>query len=111
GIAQGLAQALYEEASYDSDGQLLTSDLTEYLVPTAVEIPRIETAETVTPSPVNPLGVKGIGEAGTIASTPAVVNSVLDALAHLGLLHIDMPLKPEKILNNLRQTNPGSKTF
>ncbi|BAJ51596.1 carbon monoxide dehydrogenase large subunit [Candidatus Caldarchaeum subterraneum] len=111
GIAQGLAQALYEEASYDSDGQLLTSNLTEYLVPTAMEIPRIETAETVTPSPVNPLGVKGIGEAGTIASTPAVVNSVLDALAHLGLLHIDMPLKPEKIHTALRQSNPRSKTF
>ncbi|MCX8200982.1 MAG: molybdopterin-dependent oxidoreductase [Candidatus Caldarchaeum sp.] len=98
GIAQGLAQALYEEAYYDEKGQLLTGDLSEYMVPTAVEVPNIRTAETVTPSPVNPLGVKGIGEAGTIASTPAVVNSVIDALSHLGVVHIDMPLKPEKIV-------------
>ncbi|MEM1947531.1 MAG: molybdopterin cofactor-binding domain-containing protein [Candidatus Caldarchaeum sp.] len=103
GIAQGLAQALYEEAFYNSEGQLLTGDLTEYLVPSALEVPFIRTDETVTPSPVNPLGVKGIGEAGTIASTPAVVNSVLDALAHLGVIHIDMPLKPEKIVESLKK--------
>ncbi|MCS7110205.1 MAG: molybdopterin-dependent oxidoreductase, partial [Candidatus Caldarchaeum sp.] len=98
GIAQGLAQALYEEAYYDEEGLLLTGDLSEYMVPTAVEVPNIRTAETVTPSPVNPLGVKGIGEAGTIASTPAIVNSVIDALSHFGVVHIDMPLKPEKIV-------------
>lgn len=103
GIAQGLAQALYEEAYYDEKGLLLTSDLSEYLVPTSREIPVIRTSETVTPSPVNPLGVKGIGEAGTIASTPAVVNSVIDALSHLGVVHIDMPLKPEKIVSTIKR--------
>jgi len=99
GIAQGIAQALYEEAYYDSKGNLLTNTFSEYLVPTALEIPSIMTDETVTPSPTNPLGVKGVGETGTIASTPAVVNAVLDALSHLGITHIDMPLKAEKIYN------------
>ncbi|MDW8043530.1 MAG: molybdopterin cofactor-binding domain-containing protein [Nitrososphaerota archaeon] len=102
GIAQGLAQALYEEAVYDASGNLLTSTLNDYLVPTAVEIPDIVTDSTVTPSPHNPLGVKGIGEAGTIASTPAVVNAVLDALAHLGVKHVDMPLTPEKVLRAIK---------
>ncbi|GBC69562.1 Carbon monoxide dehydrogenase large chain [archaeon HR01] len=102
GIAQGVAQALYEEAVYSQDGALLTSTLNDYLVPTAVEIPAIVTDATVTPSPHNPLGVKGVGETGTIASTPAVVNSVLDALAHLGVTNIDMPLTPEKIYNAIK---------
>lgn len=103
GIAQGLAQALYEEAVYDQQGNLLTGDLNEYLVPTANEIPQIRTDSTVTPSPHNPLGVKGVGEAGTIASTPAVVNAVLDALKQLGITHLDMPLKPEKIYTAVKQ--------
>ncbi|MCS6788494.1 MAG: molybdopterin-dependent oxidoreductase, partial [Aigarchaeota archaeon] len=102
GIAQGLAQALYEEAFYDSSGNLLTSSLNDYLVPTAVEMPDVVSDSTVTPSPHNPLGVKGIGEAGTIASTPAVVNAVLDALAHLGVRHIDMPLTPEKVFRAIK---------
>lgn len=97
GVAQGVAQALWEHAEYDANGQLLTGSLMDYAIPTAESLPSIETARTETPSPVNPLGLKGIGETGTIASTPAVVNAVVDALAPLGVRHIDMPLTPEKI--------------
>jgi carbon-monoxide dehydrogenase large subunit len=97
GIVQGVAQALFEEASYDGDGNLLTSTLADYLVPAASEVPSLTLGRTVTPSPSNPLGVKGIGEAGTIASTPAVVNAVVDALSHLGVEDIDMPLSPERV--------------
>ncbi len=97
GIAQGLGQALFEEVVYDENGQLLTLSLMDYALPRAADLPRLELARTETPTPVNPLGVKGVGEAGTIGSTPAVVNAVVDALAPLGVTHIDMPLKPEKI--------------
>jgi len=97
GVAQGLGQALWEQAVYDDNGQLLTGELTDYAVPRAHMMPWIESAHTETPSPVNPLGVKGVGEAGTIGCSPAVVNSVVDALSHLGVRHIDMPLTPEKI--------------
>src|SRR5262249_49660850 len=88
GITQGLAQALYEGAEYDGAAQLLTGSLMDYAVPTAGQTPPYETAHTVTPTPVNPLGVKGIGEAGTIAASAAVVNSVVDALSHLGVRHL-----------------------
>ena len=97
GIAQGLAQALYEGAVYDANGELLTGTMSDYAVPKASMVPRYELDRTVTPSPVNPLGAKGAGEAGTIASTPAVANAVIDAVTHLGIKHIDMPLTPEKI--------------
>jgi aerobic carbon-monoxide dehydrogenase large subunit len=97
GVAQGLGQALWEQAVYDANGQLLTGELTDYAVPRAHMMPWIESSHTETPSPVNPLGVKGVGEAGTIGCSPAVVNSVVDALAHLGVRHIDMPLTPEKL--------------
>jgi len=97
GIAQGLGQALYEEVVYDENGQLLTGSLMDYALPKAGDLPRLELARTETPTPVNPLGVKGVGEAGTIGSTPAVVNAVVDALFPFGVTHIDMPLKPEKI--------------
>jgi carbon-monoxide dehydrogenase large subunit len=97
GVAQGLGQALWEQAVYDNNGQLLTGEFTDYAVPRAHMMPWIESSHTVTPSPVNPLGVKGVGEAGTIGCSPAVVNSVVDALSHLGVRHIDMPLSPEKI--------------
>ncbi len=97
GIAQGLAQALYEESVFDSTGTLLTASLSDYAMPTAVEMPSIESYFTETPSPHNPIGVKGVGEAGTIAAPSAVVNAVMDALSPLGIRHIDMPLKPEKI--------------
>ena len=97
GIAQGVAQALWEEMSYTEDGQPLTSTLLDYLAPSAVELPSYETNSMVTPTPLNRLGVKGIGEATTIGSTPAVHNAVLDAVAPWGVKHLDMPLSPEKI--------------
>jgi aerobic carbon-monoxide dehydrogenase large subunit len=97
GIVQGVAQALLEGAVYDENGQLRTSSLMEYAVPKAEWMPQIELDRTETPTDTNPLGVKGVGEAGTIASTPAVVNAVVDALAPLGIRHIDMPLTPERV--------------
>jgi carbon-monoxide dehydrogenase large subunit len=97
GIAQGVAQALWEGAVYDEDGQLVTGSLMEYALPKADFFPRFEVERTETPTDVNPLGVKGAGETGTIASTPAVVNAVVDALAPLGIDHIDMPLTPERV--------------
>jgi carbon-monoxide dehydrogenase large subunit len=97
GIAQGAAQALFEEMVHDHDGNPVTTSLLDYAVPTANELPDFETARTVTPSPNNPLGAKGIGESGTIGSTPAVQNAVIDALSHLGVRHLDMPLTPERI--------------
>jgi len=97
GIAQGVAQALWEEAVYDENGTLITGSLLNYLVPSAAELPSFDLDRTVTPSPTNPLGVKGVGETGTIASTPAVVNAVLDALAPLGVTDIDMPTTPERV--------------
>ena len=99
GVVQGLGQALWEQAVYDDTGQLVTGELMDYTLPRASNIPWIETGHTVTPSPVNPLGVKGVGEAGTIGCSPAVVNSVVDALSPLGVRHIDMPMTPEKIWN------------
>lgn len=97
GIVQGLGQALYEGVVYDDNGQLLTGSLMDYAVPKALGLPRLQLARTETPTPVNPLGIKGIGEAGTIGSTPAVVNAVIDALAPFGVTHVDMPLTPQKI--------------
>ena len=97
GVVQGIAQALYEEAVYDQDGNLRTSTLTDYLVPSAAEVPSFTLGHTVTPSPTNPMGVKGVGEAGTIASTPAVMNAVIDALAPLGVTALDMPASPQRV--------------
>ncbi|MFQ5342405.1 MAG: xanthine dehydrogenase family protein molybdopterin-binding subunit [Anaerolineae bacterium] len=97
GIAQGAAQALWEGAVYDESGQLLTGSLMDYALPRAHFLPSFETDRTETPTPVNPLGVKGAGETGTIASTPAVVSAVVDALSPFGVKHLDMPLTPEKI--------------
>jgi carbon-monoxide dehydrogenase large subunit len=94
GIAQAIAQALFEETVYDADGQCLTGNLVDYMVPTAAEIPAFQLERTVTPTPTNALGVKGIGEAGTIAGTAAVVNAVCDAL---DLEHMEMPLQPERV--------------
>ncbi|MGB6942033.1 MAG: xanthine dehydrogenase family protein molybdopterin-binding subunit [Bryobacteraceae bacterium] len=99
GVVQGLGQALWEQAVYDDSGQLITGEFMDYALPKASNIPWIETSHTITPSPVNPLGVKGVGEAGTIGCSPAVVNSVVDALSPLGVRHIDMPMTPEKIWN------------
>ncbi len=103
GVAQGVAQALSEAAVYDENGQLLTGSMLDYAIPTAASLPLIETARTETPSPVNPIGVKGVGETGTIASTPAVVNAVVDALSPLGVRHVDMPLTAEKVWRLLQQ--------
>jgi carbon-monoxide dehydrogenase large subunit len=97
GIAQGVGQALFEEVLYDESGQMMTSTLGDYALPRAVDFPDFELDRTVTPSPRNPLGAKGIGEAGTIGSTPAIVNAVVDALAPFGITEIDMPAKPERI--------------
>ena len=103
GLAQGIGQALWEEHVYDENGQLVTGTLMDYAVPKAFHFPWFETENTQTRTPVNPLGVKGVGEAGTIGSTPAVVNSVIDALSPFGVRHVDMPLKPEKIWKILKQ--------
>jgi len=97
GIVQGIAQALFEEAVYDPDGNLVTTTLADYLVPSAAEFPGFTLDHTVTPSPTNPMGVKGIGEAGTIAATPAVMNAVVDALSPYGIRDIDMPASPWRV--------------
>jgi carbon-monoxide dehydrogenase large subunit len=103
GLAQGVAQALYEEAIYDEDGNLLTSNMTTYLVPSAAEFPRWELDRVETPSPTNPLGVKGVGETGAIASPAAVMNAVVDALAADGIADIAMPATPERIWRALEE--------
>ncbi|MFQ5918673.1 MAG: molybdopterin cofactor-binding domain-containing protein, partial [Thermoplasmata archaeon] len=97
GVLQGMGQALWEEARYDEAGNLLTAGLPDYAVPTAVESPVIESVRHVTPSPRNPLGAKGVGEAGTIGAAPAVVNAVIDALAPHGVVHLDMPLTSDRV--------------
>jgi aerobic carbon-monoxide dehydrogenase large subunit len=97
GLAQGIAQALWEEFAYDEDGTPLTSTLADYLIPSAAELIGFETGRTETLTPLNPLGAKGIGESATIGSTPAVQNAVVDALAHLGVRHVDMPATPERV--------------
>ena len=107
GVAQGIGQALWEEGVYDDDGQLITGSMLDYAVPQAASLPSFETARTVTPSPTNPLGVKGAGETGTIAASPAVINAVVDALSPFGVTHIDMPAKAEKVWR-LIQDSQGS---
>lgn len=102
GITQGIGQALYETAVYDADGQLLSGSMMDYHVPTAANVPAFDLDHTVTLTNTNPLGVKGIGEAGTIASTPAMVNAVIDALSPLGIKELDMPLTAEKIWRAIR---------
>jgi len=97
GIVQSIGQALFEEVVYDDQGQLVTGELMDYAVPKASHVPWLETDRTETPSPVNPLGVKGVGEAGTIGATPAIVNAIVDALSPYGVKHLDMPVRPEKI--------------
>jgi carbon-monoxide dehydrogenase large subunit len=102
-IAQGVGQALYEEMAYDDQGNPLTVTLADYTVPSAADLPSFELLTRQTPTPNNPLGAKGIGEAGTIGSTPAVQNAVVDAVAHLGVRHIDMPLTPERVWRAIQQ--------
>jgi len=109
-IAQGLGQALYEGVIYDEEGQLLTGNLTTYLLPTAADLPMFETERTVTPSPNNPMGVKGIGEGGTTGSTPAVANAVMDALRPIGIHQLEMPLTPYRIWSAIHDAAPRNRT-
>jgi len=97
GLAQGAAQALFEQVVYDGDGNPLTTTFADYSIPSAAELPSFERVPMETPTPVNPLGAKGIGESGTIGATPAVQNAVVDALAHLGVRHLDLPVTPERV--------------
>ena len=106
GLAQGIGQAMWEELIYNDDGQLVTGTLMDYTMPKAHFFPEFILEHTVTPSPVNPMGVKGVGEAGTIASTPCMVNAVCDALSPLGIRHIDMPLKPERVWKVIKHAEP-----
>ena len=103
GFAQGVAQALYEAISYDEEGNLLTSSFVDYGIVAATEVPSFELIDSQTTTPYNPLGVKGVGESGTIGSTPAVQNAVVDALAHLGIRHVDMPATPERVWRALQE--------
>jgi len=107
GVASGISQALWEQVVYDDNGNLLTSSLAEYAMPSAAELPSFELAHTQTPSPRNPLGAKGIGESGTVGATPATQNAVVDALAHLGVRHVDMPCSPERVLRAIDAARAG----
>jgi aerobic carbon-monoxide dehydrogenase large subunit len=109
GIAQGVAQALYEEAVYDEEGNLATGSMVNYLVPSAVELPNFEVERTECPSPTNPMGVKGVGETGTIASPAAVMNAVVDGLSPHGITDIEMPAKPERVWRALAEAKGGTR--
>lgn len=108
GILQGAAQALYEDAVYTDDGQLATASLVDYLVPSAAEAPRYRLDSHVSPSPTNPMGVKGIGEAGTIAATPAVINAIVDALRPLGVTDVEMPASPQTVWRAIESARAGA---
>jgi carbon-monoxide dehydrogenase large subunit len=110
GVVQGMAQALFEEAVYDSDGNLKTTSLAEYLVPAASDVPPITLGHTVTPSPTNQLGVKGIGEAGTIGAAPAVINAIVDALSGLGVTDMPMPASPQTVWKAIHHAQQGANT-
>ncbi len=95
---------LFEKTVYDENGQLLTGEFMDYALPRATDIPEYVFGHTVTPSPVNPLGIKGVGEAGTIGATPAIANAVIDALAPLGVTHLDLPMTPERVWQAMKTT-------
>jgi carbon-monoxide dehydrogenase large subunit len=103
GITQGIGQALFEDAIYDQEGNMLTGSLLDYPLPTAADLPSFDLHRTVTPSPINPMGVKGIGEAGTIGSAHTIVNAVVDALTPMGVKHIDMPLRPKRVWEAMQE--------
>jgi aerobic carbon-monoxide dehydrogenase large subunit len=107
GLAQGAAQALFEQMAYDADGNPTTTNFADYAIPSAAELPSFELVDHETPTWVNPLGAKGVGESGTIGSTPAVHNAVCDAVAHLGVRHIDMPCTPERVWRAIRAATAG----
>ena len=108
GLAQGIGQAMIEEVVYNDDGQLMTGSFMDYALPRAIDFPRFELSATVTPTPVNPLGAKGVGEAGTLGSTPCVVSAAVDALSEFGVKHIDMMLRPEKLWRIIQGSRPSS---
>jgi carbon-monoxide dehydrogenase large subunit len=108
GLAQGIAQALYEEAIYDDEGNLTTTTMADYLLPSAADLPHFTTDRTETPATTNPLGVKGVGEAGTIASTPAVVNAIVDALRPIGIRDIVMPCTPERVWRAIQEAQDSA---
>ena len=108
GIAAGIGQALFEEVLFDGDGNPVTSNLAEYAIVSAAELPSFEVISTETPTPLNPLGAKGIGEAATIGATPAVQNAVIDAVAHLGVRHIDLPCTPERVWTTIEHARAGT---
>ena len=108
GIAHSIGQVLFEQTVYDENGQLLTGEFMDYAIPRAHDIPEYILGSTVTPSPVNPLGVKGVGEAGTIGATPAIANAVMDALDPIGIKHLDLPFTPEKIWRAIQQAAPAA---
>lgn len=110
GLAQGIAQALFEEVRYDELGNPMSSTFTGYLIPSAAELPWFEISHTETPTPLNPLGAKGIGESATIGSTPAIQNAVVDALSHLGIRHLDLPLSPERVWSAVRAAPGPART-
>jgi carbon-monoxide dehydrogenase large subunit len=103
GLAMGLAPALLEEITYDENGNIQGGSFMDYLLPTSMETPAWETAKTVTPSPHHPFGAKGVGESATVGAPPAIANAVVDALAHLGVRHIDIPITPEKVWRILKE--------
>src|SRR5436305_3830848 len=107
GIVHAIGQALYERVAYDEDGQLVTGTFVDYALPTAAELPSFETDRTVTPSPVNSLGAKGVGEAGTIAASAAVTNAVIDALRPLGVNYINMPRTPMRVWEEIQSAQGG----
>ena len=108
GIAHSIGQVLFEKTIYDENGQLLTGEFMDYAIPRASDIPEYILGSTVTPSPTNPLGVKGVGEAGTIGATPAIANAVMDALEPLGVKHLDLPLTPERVWLAIRANQPAA---
>ena len=103
GLAMGIAPAMYEELIYDDDGNILNGTFMDYLLPTSVEIPNWETGHTITPSPHHPLGAKGVAESPTVGAPPAVANAVVDALSHLGVTHVDIPVTPFKVWKILKE--------
>jgi aerobic carbon-monoxide dehydrogenase large subunit len=103
GVTHAIGQALFERVHYDEDGQLVTGTFVDYALPSAAELPSFETDRTETPSPVNSLGVKGVGEAGTIAGSATVTNAVIDALRPLGVTYVDMPLTPQRIWSAIHE--------
>ena len=108
GLAQGAAQALYEEFVYDADGNPLTGNFADYPIISAAELPFFDRVVLETPTHINPLGAKGIGESGTVGATPAVQNAVVDAVAHLGIRHIDMPLTPQRVWQAITDATSSS---